>query len=184
MKHLKLYENFLDEDVDVYRNEDNEIESGPSPDLTSRFRGIIKDPKAALDYMFAGKSIFTIANPATHTRFTYRVFKKEVDNKTRTLYFVSILSGPDNVKNYSFIGTIFDGNHFRLSAKSKINADSPSVLAFEWLFRTLIGRPDRFNKVEFWHEEYCGRCGRRLTVPTSIESGYGPECIKIIARGR
>jgi hypothetical protein len=31
--------------------------------------------------------------------------------------------------------------------------------------------------VVIWHEGRCGRCGRRLTVPESIESGYGPECI-------
>ncbi|MGQ4872128.1 MAG: DUF6011 domain-containing protein, partial [Candidatus Thorarchaeota archaeon] len=30
------------------------------------------------------------------------------------------------------------------------------------------------EKVRIWHEGKCGRCGRRLTVPESIESGYGP----------
>jgi hypothetical protein len=35
----------------------------------------------------------------------------------------------------------------------------------------------RMNAVEFWHEGKCGRCNRKLTVPSSIESGFGPECI-------
>jgi len=26
-------------------------------------------------------------------------------------------------------------------------------------------------------KERCGRCGRVLTVPESVESGFGPECI-------
>jgi predicted metal-dependent hydrolase len=30
------------------------------------------------------------------------------------------------------------------------------------------------------HEGKCGRCGRLLTVPSSIESGIGPECSKIM----
>lgn len=34
--------------------------------------------------------------------------------------------------------------------------------------------------VEIWHEGKCGRCGRQLTVPESIESGFGPECVKMI----
>jgi hypothetical protein len=33
--------------------------------------------------------------------------------------------------------------------------------------------------LEFWHEGRCGRCGRRLTVPDSIASGYGPECVLV-----
>jgi hypothetical protein len=30
--------------------------------------------------------------------------------------------------------------------------------------------------LEVWHEGRCGACGRRLTVPESIERGLGPEC--------
>jgi hypothetical protein len=32
---------------------------------------------------------------------------------------------------------------------------------------------------EFRHEGRCGRCGRTLTVPESIDSGFGPECINL-----
>jgi hypothetical protein len=28
------------------------------------------------------------------------------------------------------------------------------------------------------HNGSCGRCGRKLTVPTSIKAGIGPECAK------
>jgi hypothetical protein len=30
-----------------------------------------------------------------------------------------------------------------------------------------------------WHEGSCARCGKKLTVPESIESGFGPECVKL-----
>jgi hypothetical protein len=36
------------------------------------------------------------------------------------------------------------------------------------------------ESLEIWHEGSCLRCGRKLTVPESIESGYGPECIKSV----
>jgi hypothetical protein len=28
------------------------------------------------------------------------------------------------------------------------------------------------------HEGRCGKCGRLLTVPESVETGIGPECAK------
>jgi len=31
-----------------------------------------------------------------------------------------------------------------------------------------------------FHEGACGRCGRTLTVPESIASGFGPECIRYV----
>jgi hypothetical protein len=50
-------------------------------------------------------------------------------------------------------------------------ADAMVTIAFGWAWR----HPDS-DKLEVWHEGRCGRCGRRLTVPESIESGLGPEC--------
>jgi hypothetical protein len=32
--------------------------------------------------------------------------------------------------------------------------------------------------IEIWHQGRCGKCGKVLTVPKSIESGFGPECSK------
>jgi hypothetical protein len=34
------------------------------------------------------------------------------------------------------------------------------------------------------HEGHCGRCGRTLTHPDSINTGYGPECAARIAAER
>ena len=32
--------------------------------------------------------------------------------------------------------------------------------------------------IELWHEGRCGKCGRVLTVPTSISTGFGPDCLR------
>jgi hypothetical protein len=34
------------------------------------------------------------------------------------------------------------------------------------------------NSIEIWHEGTCCRCGKRLTVPASIELGMGADCAK------
>lgn len=47
---------------------------------------------------------------------------------------------------------------------------------FAWLWRFLVDEKPLPEGVQFWHEGRCGRCGRRLTVPGSIEIGFGPDC--------
>ena len=129
---------------------------------------------AVLDFILAGKAIFTVRNTETMNRFTYKV-RASKDGK---VYFVSVLTGTDNNTNYSYIGTIFDKTRFVHTSKSKIKKDATSVLGFTYLFRHLL-KKDLDPCYTFYHEGRCGRCGRRLTDPESIESGYGPECINL-----
>ena len=119
-------------------------------------------------YILAGLATFTIRNPQTGTRFTYKVTKTADE---RPFYFVGCLSGPDNTVDYSYLG-VLDHGKFRLTAKSKAGLDAPSVQAFQWL----TGHWED-ARVEVWHEGRCGRCGKKLTVPESIESGIGPVCV-------
>ena len=53
--------------------------------------------------------------------------------------------------------------------------DDVRARGFAWFWRTLNGGtfPATF---EFWHEGRCAACARRLTVPNSIATGFGPEC--------
>jgi len=67
------------------------------------------------------------------------------------------------------------------SAKSAISPNAQSVDVFQYVFNKLIqGTLSEF--IEIWHEGRCGKCGRQLTVPSSIESGIGPECSKMLAK--
>lgn len=126
------------------------------------------------EFIFAGKAIFTIQNEKTGNHFTFKV-KQAKDQKP--VWFVSILNGSDNYSNYAYIGTIFNTD-FRWTKKSKVNRESQSFKSFSWVLRNINTLPD-FVKVH--HEGQCGRCGRRLTVPESIERGIGPECLKKVA---
>jgi len=136
------------------------------------------DAEVILQYIFGGKSTFTLQSVASGERFTYKISasaRREGDNRP-PVFFVSILTGPDNTDNFNFIGTIFERKTFKFSPKAGYKMDSPSVKAFSWAFSNFVGNvvPD---KLEFWPSSHCARCGRKLTVPTSVHNGFGPECI-------
>lgn len=130
----------------------------------------------ALSFIQAGNATVTAVSVTTGTRFTYRVRESD-DGK---VFFVSLLSGPDNTASYTYMGIIRTGGFTRTNG-SKVSQDAPSYKAFRWLFAQLSeGRlPDT---VEVWHIGRCGRCGRPLTVPESIANGLGPECIQHVRR--
>ncbi len=133
--------------------------------MTDDMRGLLVSGRRET-YVRAGNGTVTLQSP-TGNRFTYRVSKSDGD---RPVFFVSVLTGQDNVNDYTYLGTIFpDG--FRTTRKSRIGTDSPSFVAFQWFARHFEDA-----RVTVYHEGVCGRCGRKLTVPESIESGLGPVC--------
>lgn len=131
----------------------------------------------AVRFMTAGNARVTVVSKATQTRFTFKV-RAAKDNAE--LLFVSVLTGPDNWANYSYVGFIRRGVYFHGKAKARVGADAPSAKAFDWLWRAMA-RGELPVTCEVWHEGACGRCGRALTVPASIASGFGPECITRLA---
>jgi len=133
----------------------------------------IINTKDAIKYMFAGKSVVTFLNSQSGNRFTFKI--KSVKNSN--LFFVSVLTSPDN---YSYIGTCVEGQ-YKHGKKSKLIKDSQSVKVCEFMLNRI--KTDNLpDFLEVWHEGNCGKCGRRLTVPSSIENGLGPECIKRLSK--
>ena len=127
----------------------------------------------SIDFLLGGRSIFTFLNSKTENRFTFKVNK----HKTDDFYFVSVLTSPEV---YQFIGYL-KNKKFTHSKKSKISKDAQSVRVFDFVFTNLCkGSLPAF--IEVWHEGKCGKCGRSLTVPSSIETGFGPECSKRIKK--
>lgn len=123
-------------------------------------------------FILAGNARFTVRNPNTGNRFTFRVRQGKGENAP---HFVQVLTGPDNGADYCYLGTIFTDGRFVVTRKSRISPDAPSARAFSWTWARLQAGRD-LGPAEVWHEGRCGRCGRALTVPESIESGLGPVC--------
>jgi len=129
-------------------------------------------------YIEAGNAYFTIRNSETGNRFTYRVNAPKGRRGDAAILFVSVLSDADNNSGYRYIGFVRDGRFFHGGGKSFAGREAPSVVAFGWTWsRVAVARPLPAS-VEVWHQGKCGRCGRKLTVPESIENGIGPECAR------
>jgi hypothetical protein len=119
-------------------------------------------------FVFSGRSIFTLLSKKTGVRYTYKV-----ETSVGKPSFVSLLTAPDT---YTYIGAVFTTGGvsvFRHTKASRVSVDAPSFLAFTWFVERLGCLP---TSLEVWHEGRCGRCGRALTDPDSIRSGFGPTC--------
>jgi hypothetical protein len=168
MKHLRY--------LILESNDINTFNPKFAPDMA----GELKTKNDIDRFIFAGKAIFTIRNNDTGNRFTYRLMKVE----DADVFFVSVLTGSDNNTSYSFFGTIFDKTRFSLSKnKSRLDINDPkhmmAIKTFQWFFDTLISITKPFpSQVQIWHEGVCGTCGKKLTVPESIDIGLGPICAK------
>jgi hypothetical protein len=136
----------------------------------------LTDAASTLAFVLAGDAIITVVSAATGTRFTFKVNRPKLDAP----HFVALLGGPDNTRDYRFLGTIFGGTVYVPGKKSRISHDAPSARAWSWVWRHL-SQGKMPPQTTVMHEGYCGRCGRVITTPTSIASGIGPECAKIIA---
>lgn len=148
-------------------------------------------------YLEAGNALLTIRSKQSGTRFTLKATRPSeeehanrqgpVPGRPRPIW-VKVLTGPDNTADYAFVGTLWpenSGYRYAHSPKSRLSLSSGSVTAIRWLAHALTSNPSVIlEQAEVWHEGRCGRCGRRLTVPESVESGFGPECAGILGVDR
>ena len=145
---------------------------------TNTMRGKFSDATSAVTFAKGGNATITARSVATGNRFTFklscpkdRATGKRLDTDKR---FVSVMTGSDNESDYTYLGMLGEDGTFAAT-----RATSPSLglqfKAFDWVWKTLSNGKLPSN-LELWHEGRCGRCGRKLTVPESIESGFGPEC--------
>lgn len=129
------------------------------------------------DFVMAGKAIFTVSNG--DERYTYRVTRKESTNPRfpNDTFFIGYLAGSDNTSSYSYLGVVTEAGEVKLTKASKAAADSKVAKVAAWALRQVWSQAALPAGYEIMHAGRCGRCGRLLTVPESIETGLGPECI-------
>lgn len=131
----------------------------------------ITNSKVAWEFLHGGRAHFTLRSRSSGTRYTYRVSRFRQSDR----YFASTLYGGDNGKDYAYIGLVTDRGLVE-TKNSKLSCEDPRIGALAWALKQIIHRPEIPENLEFWHEGRCAACGRRLTVPESIASGFGPEC--------
>lgn len=154
-------------------------------DQTNAFemRGQLRTVEGIRRFIYAGNAKFTVVSRASGVRFTYRVRRK---SPLDDFWFISVLTGPDNMADYQYLGYLYgnvvggDGVYRHGGQRAKISTEAPSAKAWDWFFRQIQELGTKADQMEVWHEGTCGRCGRTLTVPASIENGFGPECLNYV----
>jgi hypothetical protein len=131
---------------------------------------------AVRKFIFAGNAYFTLRSMKTGTRFTYRVRVRQNNDDGKLIHFVSLLRGPNNDEDYAYMGCIVNMTDFHMTDKSRLSQKAMSMTAWMWMYALMLHDQPMPALLEIWHEGRCGRCGKRLTVPESVVTGYGSEC--------
>ncbi len=153
-------------------------------------------PGAQRAWLLAGNAIFTLVSNRTGARYTYKIQKDKLTTERYHRYHVKLLTGSDNEGSFSYLGVLrqqmrkvpdgpfeieMEVHQFFRSKRSEYAEDSTPIVTFRWMWARLSRDQSLSLAIAegatLLHAGRCGRCGRRLTVPESIESGYGPECI-------
>lgn len=119
--------------------------------------------------------IYTIESPASG--LPHRTFRLKTqaanDDFAPGKQVIGYLSGSDNERDYTSFGFV-DRNALGYFVRVwKAHRENNTVLRDA---EQLLLHSDAYLS-----EAYCFRCGRRLTVPASVNQGLGPECAKKVA---
>lgn len=127
-----------------------------------------------IPFMLAGEAYMTFKSLKTDKQFTFKIVKQE---KAPNKFYCYVLTGPNNMNDYTYFGTIYAGMipQFYFSDKSDLNKATLSVRSFEYVFENLK-KGVHIKDLEIWHMGLCAKCGRPLTDAESIRIGLGPIC--------
>ena len=135
-------------------------------------------------FILAGDAIFTVELPpdAEQPHYTFKVQRIEANDRWPESYFAKLLTGPDNTRDYTYLGKLNPETGIVSTTAKSASYDGSFVLRLlnRMLARIWANDHNAYEQHGYHthHEGRCGRCGRVLTVPESVESGFGPECAK------
>ncbi len=140
-------------------------------------------------FLLGGHAYFTVANGAgEHYSFRVSAPKEQTPDTQRPVWFVALLTGPDNTADYTYMGIIVPGTAagdvrasthsplFRLTGKSTHTDDSKPVKVLRWAIGLMVKGQHPAAPYSIQHMGRCAVCGRALTDPESIRLGIGPKC--------
>ena len=139
-------------------------------------------PTLTNDFFFGGKATFTVQNNQSGEHRTYKIRKGKFNPRYPTpAWFIKQMTGTDNDSHYSDIGKVDPGTgNITLTRFSKFSNDSKQMKAAKWIMTRIAYGSEFPDFFEIRHAGKCGRCGRTLTTPESLDCGIGPECRRIM----
>jgi uncharacterized protein DUF6011 len=129
---------------------------------------------AAKEFAFAGRALLTLESKKTGAHHTYKI--NECQDAKGLFFVFHLIAGSADEGNFAYLGVVKEGRFF-LTKKSTASPEAPCVQAFIFFMKSKELHP----LLVIYHSNRCGRCGRTLTVPESIERGIGPECFSKMA---
>jgi hypothetical protein len=141
------------------------------------------NPLSLPHFFFAGKSVLTFQNQEKGTHITVKSTqaRDKADRKIKLPYFfIKVRVLGDKESGFVFAGTIFqDSMRYALSSKVNEGEQIDNIMKF---LMTALKRPAVLKErhVSLLHEGHCCRCGLPLTHPESIDTGFGPDCLKTV----
>lgn len=139
------------------------------------------------EWFLAGKAQFTVSN-GQGQHYSYEIVKKE-DRKGNNVWFLTLLSGPDNNRDFQYVGLVGRDGSVKLTRNSKVSADAKSYKVAVWALKQVWTGKTLPDGYEINHKGRCGRCGRELTRPEGVSPkgyrfGYGETCYKALGLER
>jgi len=74
----------------------------------------------------------------------------------------------------------WEGDKFMWQPSLEVDYSSDTFKVWKWLFDRWWTLQQFENTVTIENHGRCGKCGRMLTTPESIRTGFGPVCLKKI----
>jgi hypothetical protein len=122
------------------------------------------------EFVLAGRAIFTVSNDKNEW-YTFKAGKGDF------VYFVGLLTGPEH---YQQFGRLNIHNPDSPEHQWQQPTSSPARV-FRWAIRRIWLQDSLPQGYKIEHAGKCGRCGRLLTTPESIEIGLGPKCRSLVS---
>ena len=124
----------------------------------------------------AGRAELTIKNPVSggHVKLKMKQRKDRQTGQPTPCYYVDVALLNDGEAGYRKAGVFFSDTRNWVPSENMVRGDRFwSIVNF---LMSSISNPQNLVRTEIQHSGRCLRCGRKLTHPESIETGFGPEC--------
>lgn len=143
-------------------------------DMDEPNQHLFTDPDLARKYILAGKAIITCVSERTGKHITFRI-RSKADRMRITRWFVRADIG--NTSRYiTWLLKDAATGLILVQASPGYDALRDAYNGFCFITKHLLNGNHLPPQMKIYHHNTCGRCGRVLTNPQSIQSGIGPEC--------
>lgn len=128
-------------------------------------------------FIAAGSAEFAVEDRNTGKVREYKVIRhKNFDQGTRKWNVLMLYRDSSGESGYAYLGYIQGGIFTHHALYSVYDEESEEFTAFDSCFLRVGRGRDLPDFLTFYHLGRCGRCGRKLTDPESINRGLGPKC--------